>query len=66
VLAIGDALRTDIIGATQAGFHSLFISSGIHAVELNSEHGAAPDMAAVAQLFAGPARPRAVMPRLAW
>lgn len=66
VLAIGDALRTDIIGATQAGFHSLFISSGIHAVELSSEHGAAPDMAAVAQLFAGPARPRAVMPRLSW
>ncbi|WP_029006559.1 TIGR01459 family HAD-type hydrolase [Azorhizobium doebereinerae] len=66
VLAIGDALRTDIIGAAGAGFDSLFISSGIHAVELKSEHGAAPDMAAVAQLFAAGPAPRAVMPRLSW
>ncbi|GGF80556.1 haloacid dehalogenase [Azorhizobium oxalatiphilum] len=66
VLAIGDALRTDIIGAAGAGFDGLFISSGIHAVELASEHGAPPDMDAVAKLFADGPSPRAVMPRLSW
>ncbi|MGU3494534.1 TIGR01459 family HAD-type hydrolase [Xanthobacteraceae bacterium A53D] len=66
VIAIGDALRTDIIGAAGAGFDSLFISSGIHAVELASEHGAIPDTAAVARLFADGPVPTAMMPRLSW
>ncbi len=66
VLCIGDALRTDIIGATAAGFDSLFIASGIHAEELNALEGAEPDHAALANLFSGHAHPRGVMPRLAW
>ncbi|MFG1420628.1 TIGR01459 family HAD-type hydrolase [Roseixanthobacter liquoris] len=66
VLAIGDALRTDIIGATAAGFDSLFISSGIHAEELHGENGSEPDAEALANLFSDHAHPRGVMPRLAW
>ncbi|WP_127088699.1 TIGR01459 family HAD-type hydrolase [Aquabacter cavernae] len=66
VLCIGDALRTDIIGATAAGFDSLFIASGIHAEELNAKDGAEPDAAALHNLFSGHAHPRGVMPRLAW
>ncbi|MEW6122147.1 MAG: TIGR01459 family HAD-type hydrolase [Pseudomonadota bacterium] len=66
VLCIGDALRTDIIGATAAGFDSLFIASGIHAEELNAKDGAEPDAAALSNLFSGHAHPRGVMPRLAW
>lgn len=66
VLCIGDALRTDIIGATAAGFDSLFIASGIHAAELNAQEGSEPDAAALANLFSGHAHPRGVMPRLAW
>ncbi|MEW6257881.1 MAG: TIGR01459 family HAD-type hydrolase [Pseudomonadota bacterium] len=66
VLCIGDALRTDIIGATAAGFDSLFIASGIHAEELNAKEGAEPDAAALSNLFSGHAHPRGVMPRLAW
>ncbi len=66
ILAIGDALRTDVTGAAGAGFDSLFISSGIHAIELRSEHGAPPDMELVEQLFAAGPRPNAVMPRLSW
>ncbi|WP_024281447.1 TIGR01459 family HAD-type hydrolase [Xanthobacter sp. 126] len=66
VLGIGDALRTDIAGANDAGFDSLFISGGIHAQELKSIDGAVPDTESLADLFTGHAHPRGVMPRLAW
>jgi len=66
VLGIGDALRTDIAGANDAGFDSLFIAGGIHAAELKAHDGAVPDSAALAELFSGHAHPRGVMPRLAW
>ncbi|MFG1360060.1 TIGR01459 family HAD-type hydrolase [Xanthobacter pseudotagetidis] len=66
VLGIGDALRTDIAGANDAGFDSLFIASGIHAGELNAVDGAVPDEASLSALFDGHAHPRGVMPRLAW
>lgn len=66
VLGIGDALRTDIAGATGAGFDSLFIAGGIHAAELKAVDGAVPDTASLAALFEGHAHPRGVMPRLAW
>lgn len=66
VLGIGDALRTDIAGANDAGFDSLFIASGIHAGELNAVDGAVPDEASLSALFEGHAHPRGVMPRLAW
>jgi HAD superfamily hydrolase (TIGR01459 family) len=41
VLAIGDAMRTDIAGAAAQGFDALFITSGIHRDDLNSP-GEAP------------------------
>ncbi|MFG1477546.1 TIGR01459 family HAD-type hydrolase [Xanthobacter sp. V4C-4] len=66
VIGIGDALRTDIVGANDAGFDSLFIAGGIHAAELKSIDGAVPDAASLAELFNGHAHPRGVMPRLAW
>lgn len=66
VLGIGDALRTDIAGANDAGFDSLFIASGIHAVELKATDGAIPDEASLSALFEGHVHPRGVMPRLVW
>jgi HAD superfamily hydrolase (TIGR01459 family) len=44
VLAIGDGLRTDILGAARMGFDAIFISGGIHAGEsfpadFAEEHG---------------------------
>jgi HAD superfamily hydrolase (TIGR01459 family) len=39
VLAIGDAMRTDIAGAVQQGFDVLFVTAGIHGEDL---HGAGP------------------------
>ena len=41
VLAIGDAMRTDIAGATAQGLDALFITSGIHRGELHGEAAAA-------------------------
>ena len=34
VIAIGDSLEHDIVGATTAGVDALFVGGGIHAVEL--------------------------------
>ncbi|MCW5695206.1 MAG: TIGR01459 family HAD-type hydrolase [Bauldia sp.] len=60
VLAIGDGAATDIRGANQAGFDSLFIVAGIHAEELAAA-SAGPDFFA-----RHGARPVAIMPHLSW
>jgi HAD superfamily hydrolase (TIGR01459 family) len=52
VLAIGDALRTDLAGAAAMGLDALFVADGIHRDELYGP-GAAPD--ALERLFAPPA-----------
>ena len=39
ILAIGDAIRTDVIGAASFGIDSLFLTAGIHAGELHGENG---------------------------
>jgi HAD superfamily hydrolase (TIGR01459 family) len=52
VLALGDAMRTDIAGARQAGIDSVFIPGGIHAERLLPAGGTLPsadDMKALAQ-----------------
>ncbi len=66
VLAIGDALRTDILGASRMGFDSLFIAAGIHAGELRADDETPPDEGALAVFFEGQPRPRGAMSRLSW
>lgn len=66
VIAIGDALHTDMAGASRCGFDALFIASGIHSAELQAVDGALPEPEALRRLFAGHAHPRGVMSRLAW
>jgi ribonucleotide monophosphatase NagD (HAD superfamily) len=44
VLAIGDGLQTDVVGAAHMGFDVIFVAGGIHAGEsfpsgFGSEHG---------------------------
>ena len=62
VLAIGDGLKTDILGAYGFGIDALFVASAVHldtAANLTKH--------SLAQLFAsGPARPIAAIDRLAW
>lgn len=64
-LAIGDSLRTDMIGAQTLGIDGLFISCGIHAHELG--RGAGPAEEALGAMFAAAGvTPRSVTARLAW
>lgn len=60
ILAIGDGVMTDILGANSAGIRSVYVASAIHlAVPFSAT--------AVEGLFAvGPARPDAAMAALAW
>lgn len=65
ILAIGDSVRTDAIGAANAGLDLLFVTGSIHASELDAFGN--PDPQAVRDLVApSGARLRAFMPRLAW
>ena len=66
IVAIGDALRTDIAGAVQLGCASLFVARGIHTREL----GLAENKVAAAdlrRLLAGqPLIPTATIDKLVW
>lgn len=65
VLAIGDSVRTDAIGAANFGIDLLFITGSIHAEELDAF--GQPDPAAIRSLVApSGARLAGFMPRLAW
>jgi HAD superfamily hydrolase (TIGR01459 family) len=65
ILAIGDALRTDLEGAARYGTDALFIASGIHAAELAGAAGLDP--VKLARLLARDgARPIAAQWRLVW
>ena len=66
VLAVGDALRTDIAGANAFGIPCLLVARGIHAEELGvvAEHDRLGDVAE--WLSRQDVRPDAVIERLAW
>jgi HAD superfamily hydrolase (TIGR01459 family) len=66
VLAIGDAVRTDLAAAHGAGVDALFIASGIHNQDVLT--GSEIDAAKLAALFAPPGTPPAVaaMTQLRW
>ncbi|MDB5650890.1 MAG: HAD-superfamily hydrolase, subfamily [Hyphomicrobiales bacterium] len=69
ILAIGDAMRTDITGAGHFGIDSLFITSGIHRDELHPGPESRPDLdlAAYAQfLDTADVTPTLAMPELIW
>ena len=65
VLAIGDAVRTDIAGASAFGLASLFIGQGIHRDEVVADGRILPE--GLARVLEGqPARPLAAMVGVAW
>lgn len=65
VLAIGDAMRTDVAGAVRMGFDCLFLAEGIHAEHLLEGDGIS--RAGLAKLIAETGRhPRWAMRKLAW
>jgi HAD superfamily hydrolase (TIGR01459 family) len=65
ILAIGDSVRTDAIGAAGCGLDLLFITGSIHAAELDAF--GEPDPEAIASLVSpSGANLAGFMPRLAW
>ena len=65
VLAVGDSVRTDAIGAAGFGIDLMFITGSIHAAELDAF--GTPDPAAIRALVApSGANLAGFMPRLAW
>jgi HAD superfamily hydrolase (TIGR01459 family) len=66
VLGIGDSAQTDIRGAQEQGFATLFVTSGIHRAELHPQ-GAALDAAAFRQFVEGTGiAPTAAIAELVW
>jgi len=67
ILAIGDAIHTDIAGATTMGLDSVLITGGIHRVELHGEDVGALDQEAYKQFVESHGlTPVYRMSRLAW
>ncbi len=61
VLAIGDALRTDIAGAAASGIDSCWVLGGLHGEELAGDHAAIEQAASASGLA-----PVAVIPTFVW
>jgi HAD superfamily hydrolase (TIGR01459 family) len=66
VLAIGDAIRTDVVGAADFGVDCVFLSAGIHAHELHGADGRLEAQRLSAFMARQIRRPAAVMRELAW
>jgi HAD superfamily hydrolase (TIGR01459 family) len=65
-LAVGDGLKTDILGATRAGIDALLITGGIHETELSTPAGA-PDPVRIETAFAAQSlKAVAAIRRLVW
>ncbi len=67
ILAVGDALHTDVRGANGAGIGAIFVTQGIHAEELGIRPGDIPDAVRLEALVARHGdRPLAALPALYW
>jgi HAD superfamily hydrolase (TIGR01459 family) len=66
VLAVGDAIRTDIAGAAGFGIDSLLVARGIHAEELGLHGGALASQHVQDWVARQAARPLAVTDSLVW
>ncbi len=67
ILAVGDALRTDIAGARASGIASAWVLGGIHAEELGLAEGEMPDAElASARAAEDGLSPEAVIPAFRW
>jgi HAD superfamily hydrolase (TIGR01459 family) len=66
VLAIGDAIRTDIAGAVGYGIDSLLIARGIHAEELRAHLGPLVSQHVQDWVDLQPVKPQAITDALSW
>jgi HAD superfamily hydrolase (TIGR01459 family) len=66
VLAIGDAIRTDIAGAASFGIDSILVARGIHAEDLGLHLGPLVSQSVQDWVAMQDAQPQAVMEKLVW
>ncbi|MEO5373979.1 MAG: TIGR01459 family HAD-type hydrolase [Alphaproteobacteria bacterium] len=67
VAVVGDAIETDIAGATKAGLDSILVTGGLHASELGVTYGESADPHRVASLLSRfNLSPVAAIPAFAW
>ena len=66
VLAVGDAIRTDIAGAAAFGIDSILVARGIHAQDLGLHLGPLVSQSVQDWIAQQEAQPTAVMERLVW
>ena len=67
ILAIGDAVHTDVRGAAREGIDALMITSGIHRAALHGDRASPLDRAALRQFLGEEAvAPLAALGGLAW
>lgn len=67
VIAVGDSIEHDVLGAERAGLPSAFIASGIHAAALGAEAGRPPDPALWREFEQrAPARPDYLLAAFTW
>jgi HAD superfamily hydrolase (TIGR01459 family) len=65
VLAIGDSVRTDLVGAASFGLDCVFVTSALHAEQYGSREE--PDVAALNAMFnAAGVAPKAIVRGLVW
>ncbi|KAA2235105.1 TIGR01459 family HAD-type hydrolase [Salinarimonas soli] len=66
ILAVGDAIRTDIAGAAGFGMAALLVGRGIHTEDLGLSHGPLDPARALPWLNRQPHRPTAMIELLVW
>jgi HAD superfamily hydrolase (TIGR01459 family) len=67
VIAVGDSIEHDVLGARRAGLPCAFVVGGIHAQELRADDSGEPDPVAWAAFVAGAeARPQFRIPAFRW
>ncbi|MEO7743661.1 MAG: TIGR01459 family HAD-type hydrolase [Usitatibacter sp.] len=67
IVAIGDSIEHDVLGAARVGLRSAFVAGGIHAAELGASWGELPDPARWRQfLEAAEARPDHLVATFTW
>jgi len=67
VVAIGDSIEHDVLGASRAGLRSAFVAGGIHAAELVTARGELPDARRWRDFAAkAVARPDYLLPAFVW
>ena len=67
VVAVGDSIEHDVLGATRAGLRSAFVAGGIHAEDLGVRWGELPAPAAWERFLDGAAaRPHYLLPTFTW